>query len=682
MPAPRLLVAPLVLALGSVTTLLAARNEPQPLSLPAAQATVHSIAAPPTNPPLQFRPIPTMEKPTINRAAPTVYSIGDPTDEEQLYVELINRARSNPTAEGERLVTTQDEDVLRALEFFNVDVDLVRSQFHSITAAPPVSIHPALITAARRHSADMLEHAFQGHVGADGSTSQSRVNDTGYLWTALGENVYASAYSVWYGHAGFNIDWGPGPGGIQTPPGHRITIHNRIFREVGVGVIHGTNTGVGPQLVTQVFATRQGQTPLVTGVAYYDFNTNSFYDLGEGIGGITVRVSGTLTYAVTARSGGYSVPVNGNGSYTVTFQLPGFGDVQKTASITNSENVKVDYTPTYSAPVIGGTTLAYVGHDNEFTFAPVGAATSYEWQSSRLLGWTNALGAEAGLEEFTTETSDGYQVRSTSIRHQGSASYRLAHPEPPTDQRLTLTRPVRLGASSQLSFWSRLGTSEEGEVARVEVSADDGGTWLQTWSQQATGDPGEATFTERQVALDAFAGKVVKLRFTYAFTSGSYFPPFIDRVGWYIDDIRVTDAEFLEEADPQATSPGQVFQFRPIAVGSYLLRVRPHIGDRLLPWGPGLAVIAEIGDPPQVSLTLEAIEKVSSDWVFTLVVEGTPANPLGIQRSASVVGPWQDAPEASIEPLEGSGRFRVTIPVAAQASASGFFRAVSVANGE
>ena len=38
----------------------------------------------------------------------TLYSFGQPTDEDQLYLELINRARANPTAEGLRLATSTD----------------------------------------------------------------------------------------------------------------------------------------------------------------------------------------------------------------------------------------------------------------------------------------------------------------------------------------------------------------------------------------------------------------------------------------------------------------------------------------------------------------------------------------------------------------------------------------------
>ena len=39
---------------------------------------------------------------------PIQFSIGDPSDDEQLYLELINRARANPTAEAQRLIALND----------------------------------------------------------------------------------------------------------------------------------------------------------------------------------------------------------------------------------------------------------------------------------------------------------------------------------------------------------------------------------------------------------------------------------------------------------------------------------------------------------------------------------------------------------------------------------------------
>jgi hypothetical protein len=223
----------------------------------------------------------------------------------------------------------------------------------------------------------MFQNDYQGHDGTDGSDPGERVTRAGYAWQTYGENVYSYVKNVWHGHVGFGVDWGNGPGGMQSPPGHRNTINNAAYREIGVGVVDGLNGSVGPQLCTEDYGTSSaGPAAFITGVVYYDFNGNNFYDLGEGIGGVTVRASGTQAYALTARSGGYSVPISGNGNYTVTFKVPGLADLTKKVSVVGLANVKADLVPTYSPPVIGGSGVAYVGRDNAYVYSPVGGATA------------------------------------------------------------------------------------------------------------------------------------------------------------------------------------------------------------------------------------------------------------------------------------------------------------------
>lgn len=297
-----------------------------------------------------------------------LYSIGDPTNEEQYYLELINRARANPTAEGLRLATTTDSNVLNAYSAFGVNLVLMQAQFVLIPPAPPLSMNATLTTAARAHSQNMLQNNYQGHSGPDGSlTTRLASYTSGANGWSIGENVYAYSKSVWYGHAGFEVDWGGTVlnGGMQSPPGHRQNIHSTTFREVGIGVVLGSNGGVGPQLVTQDFGWVGGLPPFVTGVVYRDLNSNGSYEPGEGVGGVTVTVSNTNSYAVTASSGGYSVPVAGSGNYTVTFSGGSVPTNQKNVSVSNGQNVKSDYVVTGSAtptptPPAGPTRLANI----------------------------------------------------------------------------------------------------------------------------------------------------------------------------------------------------------------------------------------------------------------------------------------------------------------------------------
>src|SRR2546423_1567475 len=330
---------------------------------------VRGQVAPPPAPPMISGGAPfSIESP--QSPAGQLYSIGDPTNEEQYYLELINRARANPTAEGIRLALTTDPKVLSAYTAFGVNLVLMQSQFALIPGAPPLSMNATLMNAARAHSQNMLQNNYQGHSGPDGSLTTRLAGYTaGANGWSIGENVYAYSKSVWYGHAGFEVDWGGtvATGGMQSPPGHRQNIHSTTFREVGIGVVLGSNGGsggVGPQLVTQDFGTVGGLLPFVTGVVYRDLNSNGFYDPGEGVGGVTVTVSNSNSYAVTASSGGYSVPVPGSGTYTVTFSGGSVPTNQKNVNVINGQNVKSDYvvtgsaTPTPTPP--GATRLANI----------------------------------------------------------------------------------------------------------------------------------------------------------------------------------------------------------------------------------------------------------------------------------------------------------------------------------
>ncbi len=316
--------------------------------------------APPAAPPviLNDQPFTVNPKGEIQAAA-TQYSIGDPTAEEQLVLEFINRARADANAEAQRLVTTTDEDVLSAIDFFGVDLGIVVNQFATLTQTlPPLSMNVQLTTAARLHSQDMFNNVFQGHVSSDdpvspnepGDSSGDRARHQGYTFMNLGENVFSFARSVFESHAAFEIDWGFTPTGIQDPPGHRTNIHGSAFREAGIGIVLGSNSSgddsVGPILITHDFGVQLiGATPFITGVAYDDQNGNAFYDIGEGLGGINVDVNGSDFFAVTVTTGGYSVPVPGNGNYSVTFSSPSITDQTTQIVISNSENKKLDYTP-------------------------------------------------------------------------------------------------------------------------------------------------------------------------------------------------------------------------------------------------------------------------------------------------------------------------------------------------
>jgi hypothetical protein len=298
------------------------------------------------------------------------WSIGDPTPHEQLYLEYINRARADALVEANRLRNETNPDIQNAYNSFGIEEQDIVDQFQWYVdngamdqVAQPLSFQSQLLEAARLHSQDQFNNQFQGHNSSNnppdpflpGYAPDDRFDAVGYNWQGYAENVFAHADSVAHGHAGFDVDWGnlnsPGEDfynpafndqGMQNPAGHRRNIHDDFYKEVGIGVVNGTNGSVGPQIVTQDFG-YSGDVRYITGVVYEDTNDNNFYDLNEGVEGVRIDVEGSAYYAISSMSGGYSVPVSVNGTYNVSFTGGGFDPFMTTASVLNGKNVKVDY---------------------------------------------------------------------------------------------------------------------------------------------------------------------------------------------------------------------------------------------------------------------------------------------------------------------------------------------------
>jgi hypothetical protein len=309
-------------------------------------------------------------RPTVSLTQ-ELWSIGDPSPHEQLYLEYVNRARADALAESARLRDETDVHVQNAYRFFDVERQHIVEQFNWYVdnglidrVSQPLSFQSDLLTAARLHSLDMFVNEFQSHSSSSnppapfqpGSSFGDRLRAVGYRLRSAAENVYASARSVAHGHAGFDVDWGDARDpsspsfnpsfdgqGMQNPAGHRLNVHNKSFKEVGIGVVNGNNGSYGPQIVTQDFGNPASNVSYITGVVYEDFNGNSFYDVGEGRTGVRVDVEGSAFFAVSSESGGYSVPVPQDGIYAVTFSGAGFAPFFTDAVIAGRLNVKVDY---------------------------------------------------------------------------------------------------------------------------------------------------------------------------------------------------------------------------------------------------------------------------------------------------------------------------------------------------
>ncbi len=288
----------------------------------------------------------------------------DPTASEQLMLELVNRMRMDPSGELARLTTSlgtparsADSDIDDALVFFGVNGTMLAEQFSLLAAAPPLAWNESLIHVAEAHNqamiaADVQSHEAPGEPPLASGGLRTRFNDQGYSpQSTIGENIFAFGESALHAHAGFAIDWGDegSPGGIQTPAGHREAIMNAAFREVGIRITPESNpaTDVGPLVITQDFGGVAGSPPYLLGVAFNDADGDAFYDIGEGLGGVSVQVVGingtTGEFNATSMTaGGWQVAVPA-GTYRVTFSGGGLAQtIVRDNIIVTTDNVKID----------------------------------------------------------------------------------------------------------------------------------------------------------------------------------------------------------------------------------------------------------------------------------------------------------------------------------------------------
>ncbi len=539
--------------------------------------------------------------------AQTLYTFGEPTGDEQLYLELINRARANPPAEGARLAAATDPDVVGAYDYFNVDLAMMQGEFNAIPAAPPLVPNGILTGTARQHSGWMLANAVQDHY-QNGVSPGTRMRNAGYNAAATGENINAYAESVFYGHASLAADWGyGGTGGMQPGRGHRAAMLGTSYREIGVGVVYGTNGAVGPQVLTQDFARLANNPTFGTGVAYYDLDEDGFYDSGEGIQGLTVNVSGSSYYCQTAPGGGWVVPIpNEASNRTVSFTGPG---LDQTAPLANaaSTNVKLDLKLVYKTPQITNSTIGYLGIPNPIAITPVPGAPSYVVKH-----WTAAAAANDNAENtngVTSSVQGGYSILSTGVKAQGASSFKLVNSGGYSLQWIKMKPLYRGGSSPVIRYQRRRGTSGAGETFRFQIQEDGKETWTDLDTQ--AGGAAEGGFTLREIPIPGMAGKNFRLRIALQYAAGtSYWVTTADGYGWYVDALQFTNIQQLQN-ETSSQMEGTSGSFITTATGPLLRAVYPVISGRAFPPAFQNLEIVE-GLPPGFDFWASTVEQSNS----------------------------------------------------------------------
>ena len=267
--------------------------------------------------------------PTARPSLPnSQYTLGHsgPDAYEQMMVELINRARLDPTGEVGRQST---------------------GFASGVTATPKeaLAVSHELNVAAQNHSDDMLARNYFAHNSQDGTTPFQRMQAAGYNYSYAGENIgwigsYANAFTQGRIQSHHNNLW--------DSAGHQRNLMSANYSEVGIGFgVGGYNyngtTYPNSSMLTQNFGDR-GRT-FLTGVVIDDQDDDDFYDVGEGLGDVRITAWNNAGSFATSTwdAGGYTLDIDA-GTYFVTFEGGDLTGSYTTVATVGSTNVKLDVT--------------------------------------------------------------------------------------------------------------------------------------------------------------------------------------------------------------------------------------------------------------------------------------------------------------------------------------------------
>jgi uncharacterized protein YkwD len=283
--------------------------------------------------------------------------MANPTPQEQELLELVNRIRTAPQAELDLLLNVADPTTKQQIEYslanFGVKLDTLKAQWQTLKPVAPVAWSSELNNAAATHNSAMIAADVQAHQVPGEPTLGQRARDASYNnFTLVLENLYAYARSPLEAHAALAIDWGVGVDGIQTPPEHRDVLLDGNVREVGISMTPqpALARDLGPLVVTQNFGNRTALTGkgYLLGVAFADRNNDTWYQAGEGINDVQLKITGIngTNFSKTiapSDAGGYQELLD-PGRYQVDFLRNGNTVGRRVTSIaaTTPTNIKLD----------------------------------------------------------------------------------------------------------------------------------------------------------------------------------------------------------------------------------------------------------------------------------------------------------------------------------------------------
>jgi Ca2+-binding RTX toxin-like protein len=254
--------------------------------------------------------------------------------QEQLMLELVNRARMDPVGEAKRYGISLNQGLASG----------------TISSAPKqvLAMNDHLVIASDRHSKwmvinDQFTHEEPANFpsGRTGFKFPDRMAAAGYPAITTGaENIGFIGQSGAINATAAIIDQHKG---LFLSEGHRVNILIDDFREVGIGQQIGpfiqNGVAFNSSLVTQNFAL-SGTKFFVTGVVYNDTVVNdNFFSVGEQLASRDVTAADASD--TTGAGGGYELGFDVGGDKVIDFHVSAGIDIQLGVTVSGS-NLKID----------------------------------------------------------------------------------------------------------------------------------------------------------------------------------------------------------------------------------------------------------------------------------------------------------------------------------------------------
>jgi hypothetical protein len=222
-------------------------------------------------------------------------------------------------------------------------------------------------------------------------------------------------------------------------------------------------------------------------------------------------------------------------------------------------------------PTVIGSNTALIGQESSFGVSEVPYATGYVWRIGTRQSLAFSDGAENAPANLDAKTSAGYSIIANDRKASGTASFHLIQTDF-TSQSLTLKPLILAGSSTSLTFSSLLGWAIATQVAKVQVSTDDGVSWEDAFSEPGSDSP-QSNFSRVTLDLSGYAQRTIRIRFNFAYLGGLAYTSGTP-LGWYIDDISLMGAETLTNMTSSALSGGGGIEFSPSSPGEYGIQAR------------------------------------------------------------------------------------------------------------